>query len=49
MGTVDKLNQLQSRRNAIALGGGEEKIKKQHAVRPGQHGGVYGGTVSQGL
>ena len=30
MGTVDKLNQLQSRRNAIALGGGEEKIKKQH-------------------
>ena len=33
MGTVDKLNQLQSRRNAIALGGGEEKIKKQHDAK----------------
>lgn len=31
MGTVDKLNQLQNRRAAIACGGGDEKIKKQHA------------------
>lgn len=30
MGTIDKLNQLQERRAAIAAGGGEEKIKKQH-------------------
>ncbi len=30
MGTVDKLNQLQNRRAAIAEGGGEKKIKKQH-------------------
>ena len=33
MGTVDIQNQLQSRRNAIALGGGEEKIKKQHDAK----------------
>ena len=30
MGTVDKLNDLQSRRRAIEQGGGEAKIKKQH-------------------
>lgn len=30
MGTVDKLNDLQSRRCAIEQGGGEAKIKKQH-------------------
>lgn len=33
MGTIDKLNQLQSRRAKIALGGGEEKIKKQHDAK----------------
>lgn len=32
MGTIDKLNQLQNRRAAIAQGGGEDKIKKQHAA-----------------
>lgn len=30
MGTVDKLTDLQNRRNNIANGGGEAKIKKQH-------------------
>ncbi|MDO4618700.1 MAG: carboxyl transferase domain-containing protein [Clostridia bacterium] len=30
MGTVDKLLDLQKRRAEISLGGGEEKIKKQH-------------------
>ncbi len=30
MATVEKLNQLQSRRAEIELGGGEAKIKKQH-------------------
>ncbi len=33
MGTVDKLNQLQSRREKITLGGGENKIKKQHDAK----------------
>ncbi len=33
MGTVDKLNQLQNRRAEISLGGGEEKIKKQHDAK----------------
>ena len=30
MGTVDKLTELQYRRNQIENGGGEAKIKKQH-------------------
>lgn len=30
MGTIDKLNELQYRRNVITNGGGEAKIKKQH-------------------
>ena len=30
MGTVDKLTELQYRRNKIENGGGEAKIKKQH-------------------
>ncbi len=30
MGTVDKLTELQFRRNKIEQGGGEAKIKKQH-------------------
>ena len=30
MGTVDKLTELQYRRNKIEQGGGEAKIKKQH-------------------
>ena len=30
MGTVDKLTELQYRRNKIEKGGGDAKIKKQH-------------------
>lgn len=30
MGTIDKLNELQYRRNVITNGGGEAKVKKQH-------------------
>lgn len=33
MGTADKLNELQNRRAEITLGGGEEKIKKQHDAK----------------
>lgn len=33
MGTVDKLNELQYRRNVIEQGGGEAKIKKQHDAK----------------